>query len=259
MVAASFWSDLDRLRASAFATPCRVVVMVRVREPFSWYCSFYDWAVRPRQRTGDARWGMNFTDWLPYNMQARYLLHGTSGTPSEWAGDMAAKRLPGAPHRLSPARWAELMHNLRARVDILAPLERLDDALKVAFRLAGFLTTLHYQRIAPSPVRGPWDRLPHGNKHVQSAKDFCLANRGCRAAVRAAAADDHRLYHFAVRHFDVLWSQHASDRTGSPDSSSLGAAQSSQLQAFDERRGERRRLRRRTGLHRTTTSTTVRL
>ena len=52
MVAGTFWADLAALRMSAFARACRVVVVVRVREPFAWYVSFFDWAVRPRARTG---------------------------------------------------------------------------------------------------------------------------------------------------------------------------------------------------------------
>ena len=209
MVAGSFWSDIGALRASAFAKPCRVVVMVRVREPFSWYCSFYDWAVRPRQRTGDARWGRNFTDWLSPNMQARYLLHGTRGVSSEWADDIAAKPAPNAARTLSPAAWSALVQNLRTRVDVVAPLERIDDALDVALHLAGFLATRQYTRIAPLPVHGPWERQPQRNKHVRAARAFCGAVGGCRAAVRAVAPDDHRLYSLARTLFKELWSRHA--------------------------------------------------
>ena len=108
MVAGSFWSDLATLRSGSFAHVCRVVVMVRVREPYSWYRSFYDWAARPRQRTGDARWGENFTDWVPPNMQSRYLLHGADGRASEWADELAAKAAPGTSRRLSAAKWATL-------------------------------------------------------------------------------------------------------------------------------------------------------
>ena len=161
MVAATFWKDIVALRASPFARTCHVVVMVRVREPFAWYRSFFDWAVAPRQRTGNAKWGANFTDWLPYNMQARYLLHG-AGTPSEWADDLAAKALPGARRRLSDARWDELERYLRS-VDVVAPLERLDDSLALAMYLSGFLLTLAYDRISPAPVRSLCGQQPRHN------------------------------------------------------------------------------------------------
>ena len=81
MVGGSFWSVLSSLRQSQFAARCTMLVMLRVREPLSWYRSYYDWAVLSRQKTGDSvQWGTNFTDWLPSNMQSRFLLHGTRAT-----------------------------------------------------------------------------------------------------------------------------------------------------------------------------------
>ena len=209
MVAGSFWSDLATLRASAYVRQCRIVVMVRVREPFSWYVSFYNWAVRPRQRTGLAKWGLNFTDWLPYNLQSRYMLHGSAGTSSEWADEMAAKARPNAERRLSTERWAQLVSNVRA-ADVAAPLERLDDALAMTYHLAGFLSTVAYNRISPASTRGPWDMMPHRNGQVQDAHAFCgspEAQLACRAAVHAAARDDHRLYKQVTRLFDAQWAR----------------------------------------------------
>ena len=81
--------------------------------------------------------GANFTDWLPRNMQCRFLLHGTRGQSSEWAPDVARRR--SGPH-IGPARWAEIERSLRA-ADVVAPLERLDASLALLVRLAGFLTT----------------------------------------------------------------------------------------------------------------------
>ena len=90
MVGGSFWAELALLRTTRFARRCNIVVMLRVREPLSWYRSYFDWAVLSRQKTGNApQWGVNFTDWLPANMQARFLLHGTRGQPSEWAPEVA--------------------------------------------------------------------------------------------------------------------------------------------------------------------------
>ena len=216
MVAATFWSDLTVLRTAAFARTCRVVVMVRVREPLAWYISFFDWAVRPRQRTGNARWGANFTDWLPYNMQSRYLLHG-AGVSSEWADDLAAKAGPSAPRRLDSGRWAQLEQLLRA-TDVVAPLERLDDSLAVVMHLAGFLSTIAYERTAPHPVRGPWDRQPQVLR-VQSAAKFCAEapHRHCLTAVRAAAADDYRLYALALELFEGVWRRHGIEATRARD------------------------------------------
>ena len=111
MVGPHFWRDIFRIKASAFAIRCRVVVFLRVREPLSWYKSYYNWAVYTRQQRGDIEsWGANFTDWLPPNMQCRFLLHGTFGQGSEWAGAVATTR-PAAPRHLSPKRWSEVEHS----------------------------------------------------------------------------------------------------------------------------------------------------
>ena len=210
MVAGSFWSDLATLRSGSFAHVCRVVVMVRVREPYSWYRSFYDWAARPRQRTGDARWGENFTDWVPPNMQSRYLLHGADGRASEWADELAAKAAPGTSRRLSAAKWATLTGWLARCVDVLAPLERFDDALALLLVRSGLLlSTLAYTRAVPRPVNGPWDRQQHRTARVLSAREFCEADantrRGCAEAVRVNAPDDFRLHELATRRFAAQW------------------------------------------------------
>ena len=209
MVAGSFWSDIMALRSSAFARACNVAVMVRVREPYSWYRSFYEWAVRPRQRTGDAQWGLNFTDWVPYNMQTRYLLHGTRGQPSEWAAYLASKVQPGTAHRLPSSRWRELVQLLQSQVDILAPLERFEHAMALLLFRTGFLSSLAYTRITPNPVRGMWERQPQHNPNVPSVAEACDISRDaemhCRTTVNSRAQDDLALYELAQRSFDGLW------------------------------------------------------
>ena len=49
IVGPTFWEEVQRLRGTLFAARCAVRVMVRVREPVSWYISFYDWAILGRQ------------------------------------------------------------------------------------------------------------------------------------------------------------------------------------------------------------------
>lgn len=211
-VGGSFWADIATLRsASAFIRSCPVVVMLRVREPFSWYRSYYDWAVLARQRTEDPQvWGANFTDWLPPNMQCRFLLHGTRGQSSEWANTMATKPAQAAHHQtIGAKRWADL-ERVVAAADIVAPLDRLDDAMRAALVLTGgFLTTASYTSIKPPERHGPWDRLPR-RARVQRADVFCSpgeARRRCIAAVQEVAPDDFRLYSLAVRRFAALWKE----------------------------------------------------
>jgi hypothetical protein len=81
--------DLLRLRDrfSRLALPIRVVLTTRVREPLSYYVSFYRWRVAGMHRHGNVirlsatrsvvnPIGSNFTTWAPPNLQATGLLHG---------------------------------------------------------------------------------------------------------------------------------------------------------------------------------------
>ena len=217
MVNGDFWSDIAAIRASHFVVSphlkCTLVVVVRVREPLSWYRSYYDWAVLSRQRTGHVKvWGANFTDWLPPNMQCRFLLHGAFGQGSEWAAEMA-KASRGMPRQLSAERWDALERFVRS-ADVAAPLDRLDDSLRLVRHMSGFLNTTKYVTTKPQPMHGPWERLPRLAK-VESAARFCdNAGVDCAAAVRAAAPDDHRLYTLVTRLFEASWRRHL-DQIGS--------------------------------------------
>jgi len=170
-----------------------VTVVLRVREPLSWYRSYYDWAVLGRQRGGEARqqWGANFTDWLPPNLQSALLF--LPGYSAQHAVRTSAPR---------PSRWRRISAAL-AQVDVLAPLERLDEAAAVVMHKAGFLQPTGYERFAPGPTSGAWSRRK-AQLPVQASGDFCAAGprlRACEAAVLAAAPDDHRLYQLAVERF----------------------------------------------------------
>jgi hypothetical protein len=81
--------DLLRLRKrfKELGVPLRVVLTVRVREPLSYYISFYRWRVAGLQRGGgvirlSARKsvvqpiGSTFLEWAPPNLQSVGLLHG---------------------------------------------------------------------------------------------------------------------------------------------------------------------------------------
>jgi len=202
VVARTFWADVERLHRSAFALRCRVVVMLRVREPLSWYRSFYDWAVLPRQRGGDTRFGENFTDWLPANLQSRIIVSATS---SQMSVQLATQQrtfppLQGATSRL----WRQLMSLLRS-ADIVAPLERLDESLVLLRRVSGFLETTRYHKVKPSPVKGKWSRVKP-QRLIETAADFCTRKvfpTDCFAAVRTAAPVDFRLHDEASRLFAV--------------------------------------------------------
>lgn len=208
MVGETFWADLHAVHASPYAVTCRVIVFIRVREPLSWYKSYYSWAVFSRQQRGQLEeWGANFTDWLPPNMQCRFLLHGTNGQGSEWAGDMAKARRTW-PQHLTATRWRQLERNVRA-ADVLAPLDRLDESLALVRHLSGILRTSTYKTTVPQPMHGPWERQPK-TWHVEKVRDFCM-RVDCAEAVRRRAPDDHRLYELTTELFDEQWRTHCSD------------------------------------------------
>lgn len=198
VVATEFWAELAALRRTPFAAACPVVVMVRVREPLAWYRSFYDWGVLGRQRANVTTYGANFTDWLPRNMQSTNLLASGSQRMAVLA---AVKPSPAEPRTLGEASWRKLMRGLAA-VDIVAPMERLDESLVLLGRLAGFLTTTAYERIRPAPVRGPWQKVRPQLPIAPSAEQ-CASEALCRLAVAHAAPDDLQLYEHATRRFDA--------------------------------------------------------
>lgn len=200
VVARTFWDDVVALRHTQFARRCCVLVMLRVREPLAWYRSFYDWAVLGRQRGGDDRFGSNFTDWLPSNLQSTVLLSATS---SRMAVQLAHKPSSSEPRTLSGAGWSRLMRMVRA-ADIVAPLERLDESLVLLRRRSAFLRTALYRYKRPPPMRGPWSRA--AQRPVESAAALCAgaaALRRCHEAVRAAAPADFRLHAKASRLFEA--------------------------------------------------------
>ncbi len=205
IVGGKFWTDIDMLRASSFALRCRVVVMVRVREPLSWYRSYYNWGVRSHQRVGDARWGNNFTDWLPHNMQCKMLMMGTAGRGTQTAEQIALKPKPTASPALSAKKWHRVYRVLKS-ADVVAPLEWLDESLSLLARRApGFLSTLSYRRTKPRDNHGPWEKEPMVAE-VGRAEDQCSPGAGlkaCKDAVRRAAPDDVRLYKVAVQMFEA--------------------------------------------------------
>lgn len=215
-----FWRELSRLRLSPFAHSCRVQVLLRVREPLSWYRSFFDWAIVKRQRSGQFGdvFGANFTDWLPHNLQSEYLLHGAEGEgPSRPTKEMAKRPPPSEPRRLPAERWARAQKVLRS-ADIVAPVDRLDDAVALLVHRAGFLATSAHTRQRPRDTTGAWARSQP--VRVQRASTLCggvadeygpvITLGACVAAVRAAAPDDARLYALGVKMFERQWARHRS-------------------------------------------------
>ena len=151
----------------------------------------------------NATWGVNFTDWLPYNLQSQHLLFGDEVSAGSRRG-VALSRRPRRRdlRRLSDAQWAGI-RRIVAAADVTIPLDRLDEALVLVAHRAPFLRSTLYRRHAPGPMRGPWDKVKP-RLDVQDLDRFCAAGdaeRTCRAAVEAVAPDDQRLYDMVSANF----------------------------------------------------------
>ena len=175
----TFWSDLAALRGRC--AYCRALVMVRVRHPYSWYRSYYSWAVFSKQRAGVSGLGANFTEWLPHNLQSRMLLFGDAAGAHRWE----QKKIDQRPHSrdghaLSSQQWAGLHRILRA-ADIAAPLERFDEALVLLSHLSGGWLDTHYITHRPGPTHGSWEGRPQHT--VPALESICAGVGTCEAAV----------------------------------------------------------------------------
>lgn len=217
VVRRSFWHDLAMLRAFASERSCTTLVAVRVREPFSWYSSFYEWAIRARQEEGDPRWGDNFTDWLPHNLQSKMLLWGRDANENPADDDPGIgirthgignrygwlKPRAGASVRLAADHRSQLDHLMR-HVDIAAPMESFDETVALISCTSGFLSSASYERTSPAPVGGYWTK--QRQRPVSKAADLCAGEREaqCREAVRRAAPDDFELYGRVKASFEKL-------------------------------------------------------
>ena len=206
--------DLLALRSlyTRFSVPMRVVLTVRVREPLSYYISFYRWRVAGLQRGGNVirlspkksvvqPLGNSFLDWAPRNLQSIGLLHGDvelfAGLKAGgWPGVRSATRTPHpywvAHERFSAADYRALLRTLR-HYDVVAPLERFDEQLLLLGDATGLplLQAAEHDKVVPDPqgMRG---------KRLRDL-EVCPDMAACRAHVAAIAPFDVKLYN-AVQH-----------------------------------------------------------
>lgn len=197
VVRRSFWEELTSLRMGPFAAPrCRVVVMLRVREPTSWYASVYSWKVAGMrhnlmrtsgERVASAKYGRNFSDWVPHNLQVRILLHGSPD-----AGGPRYHRRSGET-RLTSAELQKLTRLLSQPEHLVYPLEMLDVALVLLARLSGFVTPAY-------ALARPRDRADTTISH-RELHPCEVSSHECVEAVRVHAPDDMELYAAATEAF----------------------------------------------------------
>ena len=94
------------LRHAAARCGCRVVLFTRLREPLSYYMSFYRWTVWWRQQKNASGYGRDLFEWAPPNLQSTILLDPARGARRARSGKTAprsrklqrAARCSGQPH-----------------------------------------------------------------------------------------------------------------------------------------------------------------
>lgn len=65
---------------------CKVVLVTRLREPLSYYISFYRWTVSWRQLRNASAFGSTMMEWAPRNLQSSLILQPLDATWAEFLG-----------------------------------------------------------------------------------------------------------------------------------------------------------------------------
>ncbi|KAL1514513.1 hypothetical protein AB1Y20_003612 [Prymnesium parvum] len=150
--------DLLRLRELYRQQRVRVpiVLTTRVREPLSYYLSFYRWKILGMQLHGNRialspgheainPIGSSFLEWTPPNLQSVGLLHGDvelfaglrqGGFPGVRAGRRRPHPYWVANHRFEARHFKALLRVLSS-FDVVAPLEQFDAASLLTAELTG--------------------------------------------------------------------------------------------------------------------------
>ena len=210
-----------RARYQALGLRVPIVLTTRVREPLSFYLSFYRWRVMGMQLHGNRIQlspgrevvnpiGSNFLEWAPPNLQSVGLLHGDielfaglkqGGFPGVWSAPTG-----GGPRRRPHPFWVQhhtfekkhfgaLMRALSS-FDVVAPLEEFDAALLLTSDLTGLPPLQLDEDIQLTPDA---HAVPDGVNLSYGA--ICPDMAACRAHVHRIAPWDVKLYTRVARQF----------------------------------------------------------
>jgi hypothetical protein len=177
-----------RSQLAAVHSPVRVVLVTRVREPLSFYLSFFKWKVSGLQRQRPELYGRSFSEWAPPHIQAFSMLHGNI---DGLAGPVRSLNRPRAAR--FGAKEMRLLSSKLARFDVVAPLEYFDEQLLLLADLLG-LPHISYQAISPP-------QMGMGRGERVSDRDACPNVTACRELVHRIAPWDRVLYTQAVTDF----------------------------------------------------------
>ena len=205
-----FWETVAAMRmmplAAGGCTGVRVVL--RIREPFAWYVSWYLWGPAYNGRVR-----LNATT-LPANLQSRIILGIVPhGFVPNWGRSGLSKCGECGP--LTSVEHKQLKHAL-SLVDILAPMDRYDEMVVLLTQVVGDWVATSFVKDNVNrvirPSRGGIGGLgPDGPLDLRNASDLCGEDDPrlprCRGLVRSLAADDEWLYQTAVGRFALQLQQ----------------------------------------------------
>ena len=222
------------LRSAALSCACRVVLVTRFREPFSFYSSFYTWAVARRQASNSSHYGATMLEWAAEarNLQSTLFMElSTMALVPEYIGVRdASKRFKYSPfwafdpddvnvkhfgfrpgrvkergaYMVGAARLAALRQTL-ASFDLVGVVERFEETLLLLADLSGlreleFLTAVkpHKRWCGPAGCRNEEDK-----SNDWPGCPSGTSTEACRAAIREAAPIDHLIYSETLAAFDA--------------------------------------------------------
>ena len=231
------------IRPLATRCECKIALVTRLREPLSFYTSFWRWAGLPgKQRNDSARYGASMIAWARRyrNLQSTLLLldtkaalapqfigigfntaHAAEETAPFWCfdgpvaswprdvfGGLATRKTQvrrcNATGGEGEARLATLRRSLKA-FDVVGTLERFDETLLLVADAVGLQRLLH----PPVQPRAPWAPAPGRDADAAQRADGraqamgCRDDAACSLAIREAAPVDHIIYDEVNAAFDA--------------------------------------------------------
>ena len=137
--------ELQALRVSLVQrrVPMRLLLVLRVREPLSFYISFYTWAVAERQSRSPAKFGSSFEEWLRRapNLQSELVVSSRAATTAAYANkahpEVRAWRRRWDDEAMASRRRALVWQMVRA-YDVLGVTDMFDETALVVARALGW-------------------------------------------------------------------------------------------------------------------------
>jgi hypothetical protein len=171
---------------------CPIILVTRLRAPTAFYVSYFRWAVAWRQRQNPGKFGNNFTDWAPPNLQSALLLRSMDHM---WAENVGLHHRQRKVFRDFDSTSMRRLQDMLLHFDLVGTTERFDETLL----LLADMTGLQYIRYW---VNNPTERS-HWKREV-TREDACPDLAMCNGHVHAIAPFDTELYENVAERFDKL-------------------------------------------------------